>query len=237
MSDRTYCYPNTDVLKNKVGTHDKNVLFGAECDYSMTRLWQLMENPVNGRFDFNHLKAIHKHVFQDLYDWAGQPRTVDIGKGNLFCMSAYIDSYAQDVFRGFSRECHEKAGDREAFAHAVAEKYGDLNALHPFREGNGRTQREFVRELCLDCGYLFDLSGTSHQEMLDASKESFDTGRCDKLEAIFKKAIKPIPTDMPEYEKLPILSDDDVELANRQLGRRVDMPFGIDLEKEESYEL
>lgn len=71
MNDKIYCYENTDVLKNKMDIHDKNVLFGAECDYSMTRLWQLMENPINGKFDFEHLKSIHKHIFQDIYEWAG----------------------------------------------------------------------------------------------------------------------------------------------------------------------
>ena len=78
-----------------------------------------------------------------------------------------------------------------------AKHYGDLNALHPFREGNGRTQREFARELCLACGYDFDLSFTNHEDMLSASIASFNKEDNSYFEAIFSKAVQPI-----EHNKL-----------------------------------
>lgn len=82
--------------------------------------------------------------------------------------------------------------NKKQFVHILTEHYADLNALHPFREGNGRSQREFARELCLECGYIFDLSKTNHQEMLNASTKSFNTGNNQKLEDIFQKSITPI---------------------------------------------
>lgn len=72
--------------------------------------------------------------------------------------------------------CKKYKENREEFIKVFAENYGDLNALHPFREGNGRTQREFARLICMECGYAFDLSVTTHEEMLRASKISFDKG-------------------------------------------------------------
>ena len=80
----------------------------------------------------------------------------------------------------------------EEFIHVFTGHYADLNALHPFREGNGRSQREFARELCLKCGYAFDLRQTNHEEMLSASIESLDKGSNAGLEAIFQKCIMPL---------------------------------------------
>lgn len=109
----------------------------------------------------------------------------------------------------------------------LAEHYADMNALHPFREGNGRSQREFARELCMDCGYVLDLTNTTHQEMLSASQISFNQGDNSKLEEIFQKSVTPVK----EYKELEsrlknimlILSSDDLDedLIKKQ-------NFGID---------
>jgi cell filamentation protein len=95
------------------------------------------------------------------------------------------------VFARYFPQCYENRTDPEKFVHALSENYGDLNALHPFREGNWRTQREFARELCLECGYIFDLSGFQHADMLSASKLSFVHGDSSGLYAIFRKAVLP----------------------------------------------
>lgn len=192
MADKVYCYPGTDTLKNRLGTRDPEKLLRAEIEYIANRLSELQENPEPGKFDFAHLKRIHGRIFQDLYEWAGQPRTVDIAKNSsLFCPSWNIDGYAQDVFRNFCRDCKTAAADRKKFTHALAEHYADLNALHPFREGNGRSQREFTRELCAECGYVFDLTHTSHKEMVAASRLSLEKGDSSGLERIFKTAAVP----------------------------------------------
>ncbi len=192
MSDTRYCYPNSDVLINKKNIRDKQRLNEAEIQYTARRIMELQRNPIRGRFDLDHLKHIHGHIFQDLYAWAGEVRTVDIGKGNLFCPIRNISSYAPSVFGSFAKDCMAAKTDPGKFVRTLARHYGDLNALHPFREGNGRSQREFARELCLTCGYDFDLTVTKHNEMLYASKLSFDLGDNSSLEGIFRKAVTPI---------------------------------------------
>lgn len=113
-------------------------------------------------------------------------------KGNLFCLVQHIPNYAASIFDNYYKDCMNAKNNKKQFVHILTEHYADLNALHPFREGNGRSQREFARELCLECGYIFDLSKTNHQEMLNASTESFNTGNNQKLEDIFQKSITPI---------------------------------------------
>ena len=189
----TYCYPDTDTLINKLNIHSQRKLLDAETQTVSIRLYQLQVQPISGNFDFKHLCSIHNHIFQDLYDWAGKPRTVDIAKGNsLFCPSWNIYGYADDVFRNFYKDCRNSSSSRELFVSSFASYYADLNALHPFREGNGRSQREFCRELCLQCGYSFDLTHTYKDEMLQASIESLEIGDNKGLESIFRKCIIPL---------------------------------------------
>lgn len=191
--DKTYCYPDTDTLINRLDIHSSSQLVEAETRIVSIRLYQLQKHPISGSFDLAHLCSIHKHIFQDLYLWAGKPRTVDIAKGNsLFCPAWNIYGYADDVFRDFYKDCINSSSSMEQFVRVFSEHYADLNALHPFREGNGRSQREFCRELCLNCGYLFDLTHTCRDEMLQASIESLEIGENAKLETIFRKCIIPL---------------------------------------------
>ena len=157
------------------------------------------------------MKKIHEYIFQDIYDWAGKVRTVEIGKGNLFCTTSCINEYAKTVFDRFFTECNANKFSHAAFITVLAENYGDLNALHPFREGNGRAQREFTRLVCLKCGYIFDLSSTTHKEMLAASQLSFNTGDSSGLRTIFNKTVIPIDQYSSDIEGfLQILSSDDL---------------------------
>lgn len=210
MPDSKYCYPNSDVLINKLNIKDQRDLFEAEKELTAIRLRELQENPIKGRFDFSHLKAIHKYIFQDIYDWAGLERTVEIGKGNLFCTTQCIQSYAASVFDKYFSQCFATKDNYDDFIRAFANNYGDLNALHPFREGNGRTQREFARIVCLRCGYDFNLSCTTHQEMLEASKLSFDKGDNSLLMKIFSKAVTPHNDLKQKLDELSILTSDDL---------------------------
>lgn len=189
----TYCYPDTDTLINKLNIHSQRKLLDAETRIVSIRLYQLQVQPISGNFDFTHLCSIYNHIFQDLYDWAGKPRTVDIAKGNsLFCPSWNIYGYADDVFRNFYNNCLNSSSSIEQFVKIFASYYADLNALHPFREGNGRSQREFCRELCLQCGYLFDITHTCRDEMLQASIDSLEKGENAGLEAVFQKCVIPL---------------------------------------------
>lgn len=212
MPDNIYCYPNSNILKNKLNIRNQKELSEAEAELTFIRLKELQSKPIKGKFDYNHLKAIHKYIFQDIYEWAGKERTVEIGKGNIFCTTKFISSYAEEIFNNYYKECINTKNNKEEFIKTLAKNYGDLNALHPFREGNGRTQREFARLICLNCGYDFDLRKTKHDEMLKASKLSFDKGDNTLFEEIFKKAIKELPKTKNQKTtySLKILSSDDL---------------------------
>lgn len=193
MADIIYCYTDTDILINKLNIHDAKRLEEAEIKLVSIRLYQLYKKPARGKFDYNHLCRIHKHIFQDIYSWAGYQRRVDIAKGNsLFCPAWNIRGYTGDIFPRFYKHCMDVRDSREQFVRIFSAYYADLNALHPFREGNGRSQREFARELCLKCGYLFDLTRTCRDEMLQGSIESMEKGDNTKLESVFQKCIVPL---------------------------------------------
>lgn len=214
MPDNKYCYPGSDVLKNKLNITGARELFEAEKELTAIRLRELQESPIKGKFDFEHLKAIHKYIFQDIYEWAGKVRTVEIGKGNLFCTTAFIQEYAESVFKKYYPQCQSAKNNIEDFVRVFADNYGDLNALHPFREGNGRTQREFARLICLECGYDFNLSCTTHKEMLEASKLSFDKADSSLFIKIFSKAIVSYDSQLQsDSEVLNILTADDLVIG------------------------
>lgn len=184
MYDSKYCYPNSNVLINKLGIRNQRELINAEVELTYLRLKEMEEKPVKGKYDFKHLKNIHKYIFQDIYTWAGKVRTVEIGKGNMFCTTLYIDEYARSVFEKYHKQCYNAKNNFNKFIKVLAENYGDLNALHPFREGNGRAQREFARLICMDCGYKFTLYHVKHKQMLNASILSFKNKEliiCSKL--------------------------------------------------------
>ncbi|MCR5716182.1 MAG: Fic family protein [Lachnospiraceae bacterium] len=193
-----YVYEGTKVLINKFDCRDEEKLREIEALSTAGNLAYLQLHPIQGKFDFAHLKEIHRFIFQDLYDWAGQTRNIDIGKNNLFCRAQFIEEYAASVFSDFYTSCMESREDPAAFVKTLAKHYADMNALHPFREGNGRSQREFTRELCLTCGYVFDLTRTGQSEMLEASIESFNTGNYDKFIEIFSYTVIPVA----EYDHL-----------------------------------
>lgn len=190
--DKTYCYPDTDTLINRLDIHSSSRLVEAEIRIVSIRLYQLQVQPVSGSFDFEHLCRIHRFIFQDLYSWAGELRTVNIAKKSLFCLTQHMTGYAQTIFPAYYHDCMQAKDKPDEFIHVLAEHYADLNALHPFREGNGRSQREYCRELCLKCGYIFDLTHTCRDEMIQASIDSLDKGDNTGLEAIFHKCIIPL---------------------------------------------
>ncbi len=152
-----YVYPGTSILRNLRDIRDARRLEEFEAGRTAARLRQLQHRPIAGRFDIQHLQAIHRHIFQDVYEWAGEFRTVDIGKsGDLFALARHIGSSLRRTFEALSREQHLKGVSPERFCERGAFYLGELNAIHPFREGNGRAQREFVRELALYSGYTLD---------------------------------------------------------------------------------
>ena len=168
-----YCYPNSRVLKNKFGIRDFEELSLEERKFAKYRARELFENPAQGRFDFKHLRTIHKYLFQDIYDWAGEVRTVDIAKGNLFCRYFAIEAEAKRIFDELKAEKYLRGMMIGELSGRLAYYLSEINALHPFREGNGRTQREFIRQLALFNGYFLSFVGIKEEEMIAASEASF----------------------------------------------------------------
>ena len=168
-----YCYPNSHILKNKFNIKNNDELHVAERRLSKYRAEELLLNPIHGHFDFKHLQKIHAYLFQDIYDWAGEVRTVDIAKGNLFCRCFAIESEANRIFTELKSEKYLQDLNANDFVQRLTYYFAEINALHPFREGNGRTQREFIRQLAYQNNYFLSYAGITQDEMIKASIASF----------------------------------------------------------------
>jgi cell filamentation protein len=166
-----YCYPGTSVLKNRA-----NLRTQAELDlFEEESTAQRFNEPLPaGKFDARHLRAVHKHLFQDVYSWAGKFRTVRISKGgNAFCFPENIERELGRLFADLADQktlCRLAAAD---FAEKAAHFLAELNAIHPFREGNGRTQLAFLTALADQAGHPFALELLDPEAMLKATIASF----------------------------------------------------------------
>ncbi len=155
-----YLDPKTGLLRNKVGARARGDLEEAEVHLVSARLVQLMDRPVKPTGDLNELRAIHRHLFQDVYDWAGELRTVDIRKnvaGAQFFMPMSLIGRAATYCAEELRADKQLRGlSREQFIERLAYHYDQLNYVHPFREGNGRAQRVFWNRVARDAGWQLD---------------------------------------------------------------------------------
>lgn len=170
--DREYCYPNSGVLINKLNIQDAGALHTAEREITSLRLAAAKAQPIIGKLDMRHLQKIHGYLFGDIYGWAGKLRHVNIAKGNQFCLAMNLDTYGTNLFQKLERE-HYLIGTSEPVPHRLAYYFSEINVLHPFREGNGRTQRLFIEYLASVAGYRVGFSTVSTEEMMIASADSF----------------------------------------------------------------
>ncbi|MDR1524666.1 MAG: Fic family protein [Tannerella sp.] len=186
----SYCYPGTDVLKNKLGIRDDDALTMAEREITSLKLLKLYNIPAVEEFNFETLCKIHEIIFEDIYEWAGQIRRGDfLLKGNsIFCRGLYVVENAKTIFGDISKENNLCGLNKSKFVERMAYYMGEINALHPFREGNGRTAREFFRQLSLNANYTLDFSRTEKEKLLIADIEAFD-GKYEKLIQILEKII------------------------------------------------
>ena len=153
MPEDPYSDPVTGVLYNKLRLGTAAELEAAEREITHAALILLDESPVFPAYDLPHLQEIHNRIFGDIYEWAGQIRTVAIAKGAMFCLPQYIDSSAAILFGELHAEDCLRGLRRYAFVGRLAYYLGEVNALHPFREGNGRAQRAFFGQLARDTGF------------------------------------------------------------------------------------
>ena len=168
-----YCYPNSEVLINKLDLKTENQLEKAEKMIVLVKLYDLRQGKIKGNFDKAHFISIHKYLFEDLYSFAGKFRTENIAKNSFsFAEWEYIESELDRVLLKLKDENFLEGLNKEDLAKRLSFYMSELNVLHPFREGNGRTIREFIRELALRNGYIIDYTKTTTQELLDAMKIS-----------------------------------------------------------------
>jgi cell filamentation protein len=173
-ADDTYCYPGTDVLRNKAELTDANELDAYEGELSTLRSIEILENPIAGQFDLAHLQRIHLALFQDVYEWAGKIRTVDISRGNSrFANVRFIESAANELFNQLARENWLKELDASTLSAGLAHYLSEINALHPFREGNGRVQRIFISQLSQAAGYQLDYSDLEQEQIYQSMELAF----------------------------------------------------------------
>jgi cell filamentation protein len=192
-----YLDPQTGILRNLVGARTRGSLDDAEGSLSFARLVQLMDRPPKPTGDLAELRAIHRHLFQDLYDWAGKIRTVDIRKNvagaEFFLPSAMIERasvfaagelHSDDALRGL---------DRARFIDRLAYHYDQVNYIHPFREGNGRVQRVFWNRVAVAAGWQLDWRPV-HGDVNDcASRAASDQRDLGPLRAMFDQIVTPAP--------------------------------------------
>jgi cell filamentation protein len=148
-----YTDPDTGVLRNNLGLGTAAELAAAEREITHVALILLRESPVQATYNLSHLCAIHRRIFGDIYDWAGQVRTVAIAKGSMFCLPQFIEPAAAEIFRQLRQEKFLQGLARDVFVDRMTYYLGEVNAVHPFRDGNGRTQRAFFEQLAADAGY------------------------------------------------------------------------------------
>lgn len=166
-----YCYPGTTVLKNLLDIRDQDTLSELEAALTAARA----DEPLpDGRLSVSHYVAIHHHLFQDVYPWAGKYRTVRISKdGRAFCYPENITREMKELFASLRGKSFLRGLSREQFAAEAAAFLSTLNAIHPFREGNGRTQTTFLTLLAEQAGHPLDLDRLVPAEFLAAMVASF----------------------------------------------------------------
>ncbi len=194
IADDKFVYPD-GCLINKLGLRSTKELNLAEVEFSKRRLAQLSEKPILGRFDLSHLQAIHRHIFQDVYPCAGETRTVDIGKGDtLFLPFKKIESVFRKITADLESEKLLQGLSEQDFANKLGDYFGRINTTHPFREGNGRTQRVFTQHIARQAGYVLDWSAVGNDAMRNAciAHKEGDTSRLARLIVLNITPIKTI---------------------------------------------
>ncbi len=168
-----YCYPGSDVLINIPGLREQKQLDAFERLVTADRLRVLGLRPVKGNYNLKHLCDIRKFIFKDVYSFAGKLRDEDVSKGNFrFAHVRFIVPQANQLLSDLKQENYLKGLLFDEFINKLAHYFTELNVLHPFREGNGRSQREFIRCLALELGYVIDWSKVDASTMLTVMIES-----------------------------------------------------------------
>lgn len=166
-----YCYFGTKVLKNR-----SNIRRAKELrEFELALTTQRFDEPLpRGRFSVSHYCAVHRHLFGDVYSWAGNFRTVRIFKNeSAFCYPEHIAKEMRRLFADLYKRGRLHDLSQTEFANQSAHFLSELNAIHAFRDGNGRAQLAFVIMLADHAGHSFDLKKLRPNNFLKAMVASF----------------------------------------------------------------
>lgn len=182
-----YAYEGSATLINKFNIHDDNILAEAEKDLTTLAAYDIeFKLPP---YDLRYFCQLHKQLFVDLFDWAGQLRTIDISKGDTrFCAARYIENEADKVFARLQQENFLQNLPLATFISKLAEYYSEINVLHPFREGNGRTQRILFEHLVINCGYHISFEDIGPDEWIEANVAGYH-GDYRPMEAVLARCV------------------------------------------------
>ncbi|MGH3864258.1 Fic/DOC family protein [Actinokineospora sp.] len=187
-----YTDPATGVLFNLFDLADPVALAEVERDITFLRDGDLRRTPLPGKFDLNHLSAYHRHLFGDIYSWAGVPRRVNIAKpGAFFASWLHVEQALHDLFAKLRKENLLVGLDRTAFVTRFTHYFIEVNVAHPFREGNGRTQRAFFRHLAAHGGWALDITTLVGNHYIEACNGGM-LGEPGPLAELFDTALVPL---------------------------------------------
>jgi cell filamentation protein len=195
-------------LRNKLGATSYAVLERAETDYVAARLLQLeLVGVIAGQFDAAHLKTIHRHLFQDVYEWAGRTRDEAVAlsdgtvatepllrkaDGNPFMAGPLIPTALQCMADRLRQANYLRGLSRTEFAVRAADVMVEINGIHAFRDGNGRTQRVFIRALAKEAGHALDFSVVTRERMVRASVAGTDDNDPTMMRRLFQEISDPV---------------------------------------------
>lgn len=183
-----YVDPASGCLRNRLGLTDPVDLQNAERSASLLREQSIRMHGLPGAYDLPHLQAFHHTIFQDVYPWAGEIRTCELARTHPFCRPEYIEEQSSQLFSNLAEEEHLRELERAEFADRLTYYFSELNAIHPFREGNGRTQRIFFEQLAREAGYALDWSKTTEHENVEACVAAIE-GDNDQLRGILDRIL------------------------------------------------
>ena len=152
-----YCYPDTDVLVNKLGIRDKDALKAAEIEFVAIKQIALLEEPIPGRFTKTHLMRIHRFLFD-----------------TMFYPPDAIDRQLKKIFAQIHEKQLLKETDRQKQIENLSWVMAELNIVHPFREGNGRSTRELIRCMALEYGLHINWGNTDRETLINAAIDAVD---------------------------------------------------------------
>lgn len=182
-----YLYSGLNVMRNRLGIRQAERLAQAAYEFTALRAATLGLGPLLRGLP--HLCAIHQHIYQDIFDWAGDIREMDIYQGDTrFCHFAYIEKEGNALMQDLEEEGYLVGLEREDFINRLSHYYCEINVLHPFRIGNGIVQRIFFEQLAIHAGYQLDWRGIDPEEWAQAN-QSGAMGDLSALNAIFRKVV------------------------------------------------